>query len=111
MKDEELFELDLDAEIERTPRAARIRQGTLSDDWNADVRRTVVACERAIGRARLLINYNVLGYEEMNLVFRMEEYFNRNKHLGLHWLKQLQRLNHKYAGCLAEAQVSANLID
>jgi len=109
--DEGLVELDLDAEYERPKRVRQVKQASICDGLEREARRTARCCEKALGRTRMLIEFSLLSFEEMNLVFRMEAFFKSNKHLGVHWLKQLHRLNRKYADRLVEAQMSANLLE
>lgn len=105
-ENEELFELDLDSTVRQSRQAV-----SSSEEVCEYARRTARVCEKALARARLLILHSLLTYEEMNLVFRMEEYFGRHRYLGVHWLKQLKRLNKHHEKRLVEANMFSGLLD
>ena len=70
-------------------------------------------CEVALKQASQMVKY--MTYDEMNLVFRMETYFERNKHIGIHWYRQLNRLIDKYRerweADVKEYNLKKNLLD
>ena len=101
---DELVELDFDAECEPVQRGSSVKRGSVVDEISKDAARTARACERVLDVAKQCIYYGLFEYEEMNLVFKMETYFERNKHLGVYWLVQLRRLVRKYDKQLNIAQ-------
>lgn len=101
---EQLVKLDLAS----TPRTSRKAREVEKQEYVAESRRVG---ERLFKKVRILILYSLLSYEEMNLVLRMETYFERNGHIGVHWLKQLQRLVRRKQPALLERQMKDRLLD
>jgi hypothetical protein len=79
------------------PRRANRKDSPFSVDVSKEVheeavRRVQQTCKRVLADCVCLVEYNLLDYEQMNFVLRCERFFKDNKHLGIHWLKQLRQL-------------------
>lgn len=105
--EEELFDFNF-ADLIPKERKARVKEESIHPE---EVERVIKRCEELLGKAQMIIQYHLMHYDEMNLVFKMESYFERNKHLGVHWYKQLQRLVRKYMPSLVERQVKDRLLE
>ena len=104
--------LDLDAP---SPRRAKRRDNPFDADVTQDtdenaVRRVKLACDVVLADCARLIDYSILDFEQMNLVFRCERFYKDNKHLGVHWLKQLRRLVWSKQSQLKESVIKARFI-
>jgi predicted AlkP superfamily phosphohydrolase/phosphomutase len=82
--------------VEFTKREPSVRADRMEVAQKRKQRRTRIEamCETALKQASAMVK--LMTYEEMNLVFKMETYFERNKHLGIHWYRQLHILIDKY---------------
>lgn len=99
--------LDLSATVARR---SQVKPRTSMSLTSEESERTAILCQRVLDKAKQLIDYSLLDYEEMNLVFKMESYFTKHGHLGVHWYKQLQQLNHRYSQKLRELLMQKRIL-